>query len=237
VCSRPSTATSWWLPVEWHHFRVTSGHVRSCEVTSCHVTATYCVLQPYRSSNVPKTRVLGLLKPLPADFRSNNITSGWISVTWGHWHHFLSRDCHLLRVTAMLELKHTKNASSRPSTATSFRLPVKWRNFRSPAVTWCHFLSRDYHLLWVAALQELKLTRNASSRPTRHFLLTSGRMTPLPGRLRWREVTFCHVTATSCLLQPCRSPNVPKTQVLGLVWALSADFRSNVVTSGSLPVT
>ena len=37
------------------HFRVTSGHFRSRDVISCHVTATSCELQPCRSLNIPKT--------------------------------------------------------------------------------------------------------------------------------------------------------------------------------------
>jgi len=78
-----STATSRLLPVKWCHFRVTSNHVRSRDVISCHVTATSCLLQPCKSSNVPKTRPIGLLQPLPGDFRSNHVTSGSLPVTWG----------------------------------------------------------------------------------------------------------------------------------------------------------
>ena len=51
------------------HFRVTSGHVMSCGIISCDVTATFCELQPCRGSNLHKTRVFGLLQPLPGDFR------------------------------------------------------------------------------------------------------------------------------------------------------------------------
>jgi len=65
-------------------FRVTSGHVMSRDVISCHVTATSCELQPCRSSNVPKSRITGLLQPLPGDFRSNDVTSSSLPVTWGY---------------------------------------------------------------------------------------------------------------------------------------------------------
>jgi len=58
------------------------GHVRSDDVISCHVTDT-CDLQPCRSWNVHKTRLTGLLQPLPGDFRSNDIPSGSLPVTWG----------------------------------------------------------------------------------------------------------------------------------------------------------
>jgi len=90
-----------WLLVKWCHFQVTFGRDRSHDAISCHVTATSCELQPCRSSNVHKTRVISILQPLqvtsgqmkslPAHFRSREVT----------WHHFLSRDCHLLRVTAL----------------------------------------------------------------------------------------------------------------------------------------
>ena len=76
------TATSRLLPAEWLHFRVTSGHMRSRDVIFCHVTTTSCELQPCRSSNLLKTWLTGLLHPLPGDLRSNDITSGSISVTW-----------------------------------------------------------------------------------------------------------------------------------------------------------
>jgi len=146
---RPSTASCRWLPVKWCHFRVTSSHVRSCDVISCHVTATSCKLQHSRSSNVHKTRVLGLLQPLPGDFRSNDVTSGWFPVMWRH---FLSRDCHLLQITVLQELKHTQNPSPRPSTATCRWLPSNDVTSGSLPVTWRHFLSRDCHLMRVTAL-------------------------------------------------------------------------------------
>jgi len=41
-----------WLLVKWRHFRVTSSHLRSCDVISCHMTASYCELQPCRKWNV-----------------------------------------------------------------------------------------------------------------------------------------------------------------------------------------
>jgi len=72
---RPSTATSRQLPVNWLHIRVTSGHVRSRDVISCHVTASSCELQPCRKSNTPNTQAFGLVLPLPGDFRWDDITS------------------------------------------------------------------------------------------------------------------------------------------------------------------
>ena len=62
-------------------------------------------------------------------------------------------------------------------------------------------------------------------------------MTSLPDHFRSRDVIFCHVIATSCGLQQCTSSNVPKTWLTSLLRRLPGDFRSNDVTSGSLPVT
>jgi len=72
------------LPGDFRSNYVTSGHVRSCDVISCHVTAISCELQPCRCSNIPKTWLMGLLQPLPGDSRANDATSGWLPVTWGH---------------------------------------------------------------------------------------------------------------------------------------------------------
>ena len=94
---RPSTATSRWLPAKWRHFQVTSGYMRSRDVNCCHVTAS-CEWQPCRGSNVPKTWLIGRLQPLPGDIRWNDVTSGSLPVTWGH---YLSPDCHFLRFTAL----------------------------------------------------------------------------------------------------------------------------------------
>ena len=73
-----------------------------------------------------------------------------------------------------------------------------------------------------------------------HFKVTSGQMTSLPvtsGHFRSRDIISCHVTATSCELQPCRSSNVPKTSLIGLLQPVQGGFRLNEITSGSFPVT
>jgi len=133
---RPSIATSRWLQVKLRHFRVTSGHLRSLDAISCHVTASSCKLQTCRKSisicqfssfysyfqglpvkwrnfqslpvswghvtSFPVTwlppllsyslvgsetqsmRDVGLQQPLQGDFRSNDVSSGALPVTWGH---------------------------------------------------------------------------------------------------------------------------------------------------------
>jgi len=86
-----------------------------------------------------------------------------------------------------------------------------------------------------------------------------GNLESLWGDFWWNDVTcgwppvtrshdiYCDVTATSCELQPCRSSNVPKTQVFDLLepvagpsnklMSLPGHFQTNYVTSGSHPVT
>jgi len=71
-------------------------------------------------------------------------------------------------------------------------------HFRSPEVTWRHFLSRDGLFLRATALLEVKCTVYATFRPStatsrwlpvkwRHFLVTSG-------HLKSRDVISCRVT-------------------------------------------
>jgi len=69
VSFRLSTATSRWLPLKWRNFRVTFGHLRSCHVISCHVTAFSCELQPCRRWNVRYMPIFGVPQPLPGNFR------------------------------------------------------------------------------------------------------------------------------------------------------------------------
>jgi len=120
---------------EMSNFRVTSGHLRPCDVISCHVTASSCELQSCRKWNAQYTRVFGLLRALPGD-----------------------------------------------------------------------------------------------SVKSHHFRVTSG-------NLRSRDVISCHVTASSCELEPCKKWNAQYMRDFGLLQPLPGDFRSNPVTSRSLPVT
>jgi len=86
---RPSTATSRLSLEKGRHFQVSYGHVRSCDVIFCHVTAI-CEFQTSRSWNKPKTQDLafcshfqvtsGQMTTLPYCFCSLPVT----------WHHFLS---------------------------------------------------------------------------------------------------------------------------------------------------
>jgi len=172
---------------------------------------------------------------LPGHFRSPEVT----------WRHFLSRDCLLLRATALQEENCTIYTSFRPSTSTSRWLPVKWRHFR---VTPGHLRSRDIIFCHVTAsscelqpCKRWKVQYTPVFRPStdtsrwlpvkwRHFRITSD-------HLRSRDITSCHLTASSCELQPCRKWNVQYTPVFGILQPLPVDFQSNDDTSGSLPVT
>jgi len=154
-------------------FLVTSGqtslpsHLRSRDVISCHVTASPCELQPCRKWNVQYTRVFGLLQPLPGDFRSNDVTSGSLPVTWGHM--------------------------------TSFSVP-----WLPPPASYSLVGSEMYSIREIWSFYS-------------HLQATSGQMTSLLGLFRSyevRDVIFCHVTASSLELQPCRKWNVQDTRVL-----------------------
>jgi len=242
---RPSTATSRWLPVKLRHFRVTSGQLRSRGVIFCYVTASSCELQPCRKWNVLYTPAFGLLQTLPGDFRQNDVTSGSLLVTWCH---VTSFPVAWLPPPASYSLVWSEMYSIRQFSAfyshfqvTSGQMMSLPGHLRSPEVMWRHFLSRDCLLLRATSLLEVKCTVYASFRPStatsrwgpvkwRHFRVTSG-------HLRSRNVIFCHVTASSCELQPCKKWDVQYTPVFCLLQLLPCDFRSNDVISGSLSVT
>jgi len=150
----------------YSHFQVTSGqmtplpghsdHVRSRDVIFCHVTASSCALQPCRKWNVQYTPVLGLLQPLPGDFRSNDVTSGSLPVTWGHVMWF---PVTWLPPTASYSLAGSEMYSMRQFSAfdshfqvTSGQMTSLLGHFRSPEVTSRHFLSRDCLLPRATAL-------------------------------------------------------------------------------------
>jgi len=146
-----STANYRWLPVKLCHFRVTSGHLRSRDVISCHGTDSCCKIQPCRKSNEPKAPVFSPLQPLPAEFRKNGITSGYLRSLHIISFHVTASSCEL----QPCRKSNAQKTTFWPSTATSRRLLVKWHHFRvisSHQVTLHHFLSRDCLLLRAPAL-------------------------------------------------------------------------------------
>jgi len=170
------------------------------------------------------------------------VTFGQITSPPGHfrwhvtWHHFLSPDCP--------PPANYRSCTSWGSTATSRLLPVKWRHFRSLRIMLGHVTS--FTVTWLPPSVSYSLV-GAEAHPKRefsafysHFQVTFGQMTSLPvtsGHVRSRDVICCHLNATSCKLLLCSSWNLHKMQVFGLLEPLPGDFRSNDVTSRSLPVT
>jgi len=118
------------------------GHFRSHKVISSHVTASLCELQPCKKSNAPKTRVFGFLQPLPGDFRSNDVTSGSLPVTWGHVTSFFvtlltPASNSLVGSQAHQTLKFSAIYSHFQVTSGQMTsLPVTWGHVMSFSVTW-----------------------------------------------------------------------------------------------------
>jgi len=124
------------LPGDIRSNDVTSGHLRSRDVISCHVTASSCKLQPCRKWNAQCTPVFGLLQPLPGDFRSNDVTSG----------HLRSRDVISCHLTASCELQPCRKRNIQYSPVFGLLHPLPG-DFRSGDVTFgslpvtCHVTS------------------------------------------------------------------------------------------------
>ena len=97
---------------------------------------------------------------------------------------------------------------------TSGSLPVTWGQVMSFPVTW---LPPPASYSPVGAQTCPNLTYRPSTATSRwlpvkwrHFRVTSG-------NLRSRDVISCHVTASSCELQPCRKWNAPRTQAFSFL--------------------
>jgi len=189
-----------------------------------------------------------------SEFWPSTATSKWLPIKWRHfrvtsvtW----SRDVFSCHVTAFYhqlqpcrkwnvqytgDFGHLQQLPGElwSNNVTSWSLPVTWGHVTSfpvmslpPPASYSLVGSKMYR---IQDFLELYL----------HFQVTSGQMTSLPGHFRSPEVRdfiSCHVTASSCELQPYRKWNVQYKQVFGLLEALPGNFRSNDVTSGSLPVT
>jgi len=232
------------LPVKWRHFRVTCSHLRSRDVISCHVIASSRELQPCKKQNVQFTPVLSLPQPLPDHLLSNDVTFGSLQITWAH---VTSFPVMWLPPPANYSLAGSEMYSVRQFSAfhshfqvTSCQMTSLSGHFRSPEVTWrlnyCH----------VTASCKLQPCRKWNVQYTRVL----GLLQPLPGDFRWNDVTHvtanhlrsrdvisCHVTASSCELQPCKKWNVQYTPVFVPPQPLPGHFRSNDGTSRSLPVS
>jgi len=183
----------------YSHFQVTSGHLRSRDVISCHVTASSSEQQPCRMWNAQYTRVSGLLQQLSCDFRSNDVTSWSLPVPSGHVTSFpvMWLPSHASYSVVGSETHRISEFSAYHShfKVTSAQMRSLAGHFRSPDVTWCHFLPRDC-LLRATALWEVKRTVYASFRPS----TTTSRWLPVKWRhfrvtaVTWGDVTWFPVT-------------------------------------------
>jgi len=120
------------------------------------------------------------------------------------WSHFRSRDCLLLRATALQEVKCTDTqvvdlkplpGDFRSNDVTSGSLPVKVRHVTSFPVTWLP-PTASYSLVGSEMYSIRKFLTFYS-----HFQVTSGQMTSLSGHFRSPEVTCRHFLSHYCLLQ------------------------------------
>jgi len=176
------------------------GHFRSPEVTwhlflSRHCPS--CELQPCRKSNAQYTPVFGLLQPLPGDFRSNDVASGSLPVTWCYVSSFPVT--WLPRASYSPVWSQTHSRRQFPVFYSHFQVTSGQMTnlpgyFRSPEVTWLpptasysllESQSRSIHQFWAFY---------------GHFQVTSRQMMSLPGHFRSPEFTWRHFLSRDCLL-------------------------------------
>jgi len=198
------------------HLRVTSGHLRSRDVISCLVTDSSCELKPCMKANAQNPPVFDLLQPLPGELRSNDVTSESLPVTWGHvtsfpvtWRPPPAR--YSLVGSQMHSIWQFSDLYSHFLVISNQISPLPG-HFRSPEVTWRHFLSHD------ASSCEQPPCRKSNA----EYLPVFSLVQPLPcnfrsndvtsGHLRSSDVISCHVT-TCCELQSCRKSNAQYTPV------------------------
>jgi len=194
---------------------------------------------------VHKTPVFGLLQPLPGDFRWNNITPESLLVVPGHVTSFPVTSLPPPASYSPVVPKRTQTPGCRVvghlqplegdfrwNYVTCGSLPVATGHVTFP-VTWLPPRAS------YSSVEAQTYTKHEFSAFYSHLQMTSGEMTSLPvtsGRAWSRDAIFCHVTAFSCELQPCRSSNVHKTRAVGLLQLLAGHFRWNDITSGLLPI-
>jgi len=201
---RLSTATSRWLPIKWRHFRVTSHNLKSCDVISCHVTASSCELQLCRKSYAQHTPVFGLLQALPGDFQSNDVTSGLLPATWSLVMSF--------PVTWLPPPASYSPVKSRTHNICQFS--VFYSHFQvtsgqrtslpALSVTWGHVTL--FSVTWLPLPASNSLVGSKTHRIRKfsafysHLQVTSAQMTSLPGHFQSPEVTWRHFLSRDCLL-------------------------------------
>jgi len=181
---------------KWRHLRVTSGHLRSRHVISCHMTASSYELQRCRKWNVQCKPAFGLSQPLPGDFRSNVVTSKSVPVTWGDMTSFPfmwlppPASCSLVG-SEMYSICQFPALYSHFQ-VTSGQITSLPGYFRSPEVTWCHFLSRDCLLLRAKPCRKWNV----------QYMPVFSPLQPHPGDFRSNDVTYGSLLVTWGHLTP-----------------------------------
>jgi len=180
-------------------------------------------------------------------------TFSWLPIKWCHFRvtsgPLRSHDVIFCHVTAYFcELQHCRKWNVERTWVFGLVQPLPG-DFRSNdvtseslSVTIGHLAS--FFVTWLPAasygLVGSEIHRVREFLAFSHFQVSSGQMMSLPGQFRSSNVTHvisCHVTATSCELQPCRKWNVQCTAKFWPSTATSRWLPANDVTSMSLPVT
>jgi len=204
--------------------------VRSGDIISCHVTTTSCEFQPCRCSNVPKTRLIRLLQPLPGDLRSHHVTSKSLPVTWSHVTSFpvtwLPPPASYSPVGARTNPKvdlYTFYSHFQVTSGQMTSLPVS-------EVTWHRFLSRDGHLRVSAMKKAQTYPKLDLYAFYRHLQLTSGQMTSFESL----PVTLGHVKSFPVTWRPPPASFSPVGAQTYPKLDLCAFYRYFQVTSGEM---
>jgi len=228
------------LPGDFRSDDVLSGHLSWRDVISCYVTASSCELQPGWKSNAQHMAVFNLLQPLPGNLQSNDVTSGSLLLTWGYVMSFPVTWLSPLATYSLVGSQTHRIRKYSAFSATSRWLPVKWHHLR---VTSPHLTSRtSFPVTWLPPPASYSLVgrqthRIPSFRPSTATLGDFRTNDVTSGHLSSRDVICCDVTASSCKLQPGWKSNAQHMAVSNLLQPLRVDFRSNDVTSDSLPIT
>jgi len=200
----PSTAPSRWLPVKSRHFRVTFGHLRSCDVIFTHVTASSCELQPCRKWNVQYSQ-------LSAFYSHTKVTSSQMTSLAGHFRspevtwRFLPRaasSCELhpcrkwnVQYTPVFSLPQPLPGDFHSNDFTLGSLPVNWGHATAFPVTWLP-PPAIYSLVW----SEMYSIRRFSAFHS-HLQVSSVQMTSFSGHFLSPEVKWCHLSGDCLFLR------------------------------------
>jgi len=183
---------------------ITSGHLKSRDIISCHATASSCDLQPCR-----------VKRTVYASFRSSNTISKWLPVKWCLFRvtsaHLKPRDIIFCDVTAScckLQPRRKSNAQHTPVFGLLQPLPD---DFRANDVSSGSLPLTCSHVMWFFVTwlpppasyslvgSQMHSIRQFSAFYS-HFQVTSSQMMSLPGHFHSSEVTWRDFLWRDCLL-------------------------------------